>query len=96
MQGASHAVAEGVLIVAETLTAHNYLLLETETRAHIAMQAAVTEVNRTLWSQAWVSASSTTMGHGEGSKFWCALRIFLEAYTTITEKSRMLEAMDKF
>ena len=30
VQGASHAAAEGVLIVAEALTAHNYLLQETE------------------------------------------------------------------
>ena len=52
VQGASHAAAEGVLIISETLTAHNYLLPDTEIRAHIAMQAAVTEVNRTLWSQA--------------------------------------------
>ena len=96
VHGASHAAAEGALIVAEALMAHNYLLPESETRAHIAMQAAVPEMNRSLWSQAWVSASPTTTGHGEGSKFWCAMRIFLEGYTTITEKSRMLQAMDDF
>ena len=30
VQGASHAAAEGARLVAEALTAHNYLLQETE------------------------------------------------------------------
>ena len=48
VQGASHAASEGALIVAEALTAHNYLLPDTEIRVHLAMQAAVTEANRSL------------------------------------------------
>ena len=53
-------------------------------------------MNHSLWVQAWATASSTTTGHDKGSKFWCVMRNFLEAYTMITEKSRMLEAMDDF
>ena len=60
------------------------------------MQGAVTEAHRSLWVQAWATASSTTTGHDEGSKFWCVMRDFLRAYTTITDEAHMLEAMDDF
>ena len=70
--------------------------VETKGNAQLVVQSAFGADLQHMWVSAWHKAPTSTMGHEEGSKLFCALHNLLVAFTMIPEKQRLVDAKADF
>jgi len=94
--GASMQVLEDVTTMVEYCASYGMDHIAMKQKFHLFISSTFAKELRKLWQASYRAAPASTTGIGQGSKIYVAFLILFAAYSTMSDKRKVLQMADAF
>ena len=94
--GAGMRVLENVITLVDYVAAYGMGHLSMEQKFHLFISSAFSKALQNLWQASYRAAPASTTGIGLGSKIYVAFLNIFAAYSTTSDKRKILQIADEF